>query len=702
MINLDVPRTAPLPPGEQPGTASTFSAFDAASLPAERPSRVVVELARPLIDGGRFAAKASQGSPLIVEADVFADGHDPAAASCWIWHDSNADWEEVPMRPIGNDRFRAEFTPSQIGMHFVSVMGWVDHFSAWKHKLRAELEADTGGSTTETSRAKYFDATIALTLQDAEAMFRHAETLAGDDADAASVLADARQACATASIGLWLTQPELEAAMRRYGRRHPVGRSSVMAPVWVDRPLALFGAWYEFFPRSIWDRDAARTGGRLDDLEGQLDHAAGMGFDVVYLPPIHPIGEVNRKGPNNSTTVESQDKGSPWAIGSSAGGHCSIDPALGNDDDLRRLVSQAESRGLELALDIAFQCAPDHPWVESNPQWFRHRADGSIRYAENPPKRYEDIVPLDFETEDWEALWHELRNVIWHWIDHGIQIFRVDNPHTKAFAFWEWCIATTRQAHPEVIFLAEAFTRPRVMERLAKLGFTQSYTYFTWRQTSEELQSYGIDLAERTIDYLRPNFWPNTPDILTEELQHGGRSAFVARAVLAATLSPLWGIYGPAFELVERTPVRAGSEEYLDSEKYQPRHWDLEQPHSLAPFITLLNTIRRDQPALQHLEGLRFHPCTNPALVCFTKPNPTSSGGVLVVVNTDHEAQQGGIVDVDWAAISLAYESTYHLTDQLGGEHFTWHGPTNYVELDGDGLNAHIFTVDGPSAESPS
>ena len=292
--------------------------------------------------------------------------------------------------------------------------------------------------------------------------------------------------------------------------------------------------------------------------------------------------------------------------------------------------------------------------------------------------------------------------MIWHWLDLGIRVFRVDNPHTKAFAFWEWCIATTRDRNPEVIFLAEAFTRPRVMERLAKLGFTQSYTYFSWRQTSEELRAYGDDLAQRTIDYLRPNFWPNTPDILTEELQRDGRPAFAARAVLAATMSPLWGIYGPAFELVENTSVRPESEEYLDSEKYQRRVWDLDQPQSLARFISLLNQIRRSEPALQHLQGLRFQNCNNPALVCFTKPNPEGSGGVLVVVNTDHHERQGGVIDVDWAAIGLAYESTYELDDRLGGEQFTWHGPTNYVELDGNGLNAHIFAVSGPSAESTS
>jgi starch synthase (maltosyl-transferring) len=419
-----------------------------------------------------------------------------------------------------------------------------------------------------------------------------------------------------------------------------------------------------------------------------------MGFDVVYLPPIHPIGASKRKGPNNTAVAGPSDVGSPWAIGSDEGGHTAVHPDLGTVDDVSRLAEECRARGMELALDIAFQCSPDHPWVTEHPNWFAHRADGSVQYAENPPKRYEDIYPLDFDTADWQGLWLGLADVFRFWIARGVTIFRVDNPHTKAFAFWEWALTTLRAEHPETIFLAEAFTRPRSMERLAKIGFNQSYTYFTWRQEAWELREYFTDLATRTVDYFRPNAWPNTPDILTEQLQSGNRTVFTTRAVLASTLAPSWGVYGPAFELLEHDPLRPGSEEYLESEKYQLRDWSLDGATSLAPLLQQLNGIRRANPALQHLRTLQFHGTDNDSLLCFTKTDPAGVGApVLVVANLDPVNRQMGHVDIDLAPLGLPYGSDYDVVDQLSGNTYHWRANRNFVDLDPQGPNAHIFVI---------
>jgi starch synthase (maltosyl-transferring) len=420
---------------------------------------------------------------------------------------------------------------------------------------------------------------------------------------------------------------------------------------------------------------------------------------------VHPIGTTKRKGANNNVVAQPNGVGSPWAIGSADGGHTAVHRGLGTVDDVTHLAQECRTRGMELALDIAFQCSPDHPWVSEHPAWFAHRADGSIQYAENPPKRYEDIYPLDFESDDWQALWVALVDVFRFWIQHGVTVFRVDNPHTKAFAFWEWAIPTLREEHPETILLAEAFTRPRTMERLAKLGFSQSYTYFTWRQEAWDLAEYFTDLATRTVDFYRPNAWPNTPDILTEQLQQGGRDTFVVRAILAATLSPSWGVYGPAFELLEHQPMRAGSEEYLGSEKYQLRQWRLDDERSLAPLLTRLNTIRREQVALQYLRTLRFHQTDNDQILCFSKSDPDGVGDpVLVVVNLDAANRQMGFVDVDLKPIGLPYGSSYDVIDMLGDATFHWQGNRNFVDLTPGHTAAHVFVVRGvpsPGASTP-
>jgi len=462
--------------------------------------------------------------------------------------------------------------------------------------------------------------------------------------------------------------------------------------VTVDRERARFSTWYELFPRSAAQTPGAH--GTFDDVRRRLPYIAGMGFDVLYLPPIHPIGRERRKGVNNAVAAAPGDVGSPWAIGAAEGGHKAVHPQLGTHADFRRLLADARTCGIEIALDIAFQCAPDHPYVTDHPQWFRWRPDGTVQYAENPPKKYQDIYPFNFESADWQALWRELREVIAFWIDQGVLLFRVDNPHTKPFRFWERVIAEIRREHPDVLFLAEAFTRPRIMHRLAKVGFSQSYTYFTWRNTKAELTEYFTELAQGPgREYFRPNCWPNTPDILHEYLQRGGAPAFRARLVLAATLAANYGIYGPAFELMEHTPREPGSEEYLNSEKYQVRHWDLERPDSLAPLIGKINRIRQANPALQSDWSLRFHPVDNDALICYSKTAAAQGNAIVVVVNLDPESAQSGWVALDLAVLGLAADLSFEVHDLLSGARYTWHGSRNYVRLDPSRSPAHIFEL---------
>ncbi|MGB6306875.1 MAG: alpha-amylase family glycosyl hydrolase, partial [Steroidobacteraceae bacterium] len=459
-----------------------------------------------------------------------------------------------------------------------------------------------------------------------------------------------------------------------------------------DRKRAGFSSWYEMFPRSA----GAEPGhhGTFQDVETRLAYLAGMGFDVLYFPPIHPIGRINRKGTNNSLAAGPADVGSPWAIGASEGGHKDILPQLGTLQDFRRLLARAREFGIEIALDLAFQCAPDHPYVKAHPQWFKHRPDGSVQYAENPPKKYQDIYPFDFETEDWRALWGELKSIVDYWIAQGVKIFRVDNPHTKAFGFWEWLIGAVRREQPEVLFLAEAFTRPKLMHRLAKLGFSQSYTYFTWRNSKQELTEYFTELALGPgRQYYRPNVWPNTPDILHETLQSGLRPVFAARLVLAATLSANYGIYGPTYELLENTPREPGSEEYRDSEKYQLRHWSIESPDSLWSLIARINRIRRENAALQSDDGLRFCPIDNDQLIAYLKMDSKSDNVILTVVNLDPHQAQSGWVDVDVGALQLDAEQPYQVHDLLSEQRYIWRGRRNYVMLDPQRTPAHVFRL---------
>jgi len=660
---------------------------------------VVVQAVAPIVDGGAFPAKATIGEPVTVLADVFADGHDRAAAAL-RYRSGRRQWVEIPMASLGNDRFAATFVPDRLGPWEMQVEGWLDHLGTWRHGLEAKHQAGVATAVDHQIGVQLLDAALGSqsTPADAAALTSLRDRLAQGDATAVltGAGADGTTPADSPALGPDLDQSDVEpgdgdAVERlfwRTGVRAPSAELAKPLRLQVDPERARFSAWYEFFPRSTI---APATGhATLADALDRVDDVAAMGFDVLYLPPIHPIGVAHRKGPNNSVTAGPDDPGSPWAIGGVEGGHLAVHPELGTIDDVVRLAARCAERGIELALDIAFQCTPDHPWVTEHPEWFAHRPDGTIQYAENPPKKYQDIYPIDFESADWANLWQSLRDVVVFWIDHGITVFRVDNPHTKAYAFWEWMLADVRERHPEAIFLAEAFTRPRVMERLAKVGFNQSYTYFTWRQSSWELREYGTELAERTVDYFRPNFWPNTPDILTEQLQTGGRAMFESRAFLAATMSPSWGVYGPAFELMEHEP-RPGAEEYVDNEKFQLRQWDLTRD-SIAPLLTSLNEVRRSQPALQHLRTLRFHGSDNPAVLCYSKTDPADVGlPVLLVINLDAHARQRSTLDIDLMPLGLPYGSSYDVVDQLTGARLRWHGSHNQIELaPGQGS---IFTV---------
>ena len=635
--------------------------------------RVVIEAVTPEIDAGRFPAKRSVGERVTVEADVFADGHD-AIASVLRWrHESSQQWNDVPMVPLANDRWRGEFMVGELGRYLYTVQGWVDAFETWSRQFAKRVEA--GQDITQ-------ELEVAARLIEAAAARAD-----GSDSNRLQAYAAAmRKGRATASAALG---GELAQLMDRYADKSLAVTYSTELAVIVDPERARFSAWYELFPRSAGNPGVHGT---FADVEGRLPEIAEMGFDVLYLPPIHPIGHTNRKGANNSTAAGPDEPGSPWAIGSEEGGHKSINPRLGTLEDFRHLLAAAREHGLEVALDIAFQCSPDHPYTREHPEWFKHRPDGTIQYAENPPKKYEDIFPFDFETESWRELWDELLSIVLYWIDQGVTILRIDNPHTKPFEFWEWLIAEVKRRHPDVILLSEAFTRPKVMFRLAKLGFTQSYTYFAWRNTPSELAQYFTELSQPPVsEFFRANLWPNTPDILTEYLQTGGRPAFAARFLLAATLGANYGIYGPAFELCESRAREAGSEEYLESEKYQIRSWDRDSTDSLRELITLVNKVRHENPALQSDRGLRFHPTENDHLIAYTKSTPDLADVVLTVVNVDPHHTQAGMVTLPIEELGIRRDRGYQAHELLSGARYLWNGPRNYVEINPHSIPAQIF-----------
>jgi starch synthase (maltosyl-transferring) len=637
--------------------------------------RVVIEDVIPCVDHGRFPVKRVVGERVVVEADVFADGHD--AVSCALLHrpEPESAWRRVPMVPLGNDRWRAHFEVQALGCHLYTVCGWVDHFKTWRSDLAKKHAAGD-------------DVAVDL-VRGAELVRAAAARAAGDERrrllEWAAALAD--EAASPAARVALAQRAELSELAGGYPDREQLLEREPPLAVVVDRERARYSTWYEMFPRSAGRQPGVH--GTFADCEARLPYIAEMGFDVLYLPPVHPIGTTHRKGPNNAPARSCDHPGSPWAIGSEAGGHKSVHPELGTLEDFRRLVARARELGIELALDIAFQCSPDHPYVREHPEWFLKRPDGSIQYAENPPKKYQDIYPFHFETAQRDELWMELASVVEFWIGEGVHIFRVDNPHTKPFAFWEWLIAQVKHRSPEVIFLAEAFTRPKVMYRLAKLGFTQSYSYFAWRNTRFELTEYFGEL-DRVREFFRPNLWPNTPDILTEYLQFGGRAAFIVRLVLAATLGASYGIYGPAFELAEREAREPGSEEYRDSEKYQLRSWDLDRPGTLKDLIARVNRIRRDYPALQQDRGLTFHRTDNEALIAYSK-SADGSDAVLTVANLDPHHAQSGWLELDLAALGFEAGEPFQAHDLLSGARFLWRSARNFVLLDPERGPAHVL-----------
>ncbi|WP_375489216.1 maltotransferase domain-containing protein [uncultured Jatrophihabitans sp.] len=643
-----------------------------------------------------FPARAVVGEPLPVSARVFREGHDAVAATVVVRDKAGRKTASVRMQPgaAGTDGWHADVVLSTPGTASFSVEAWSDPYSTWEHAVTAKIDAGQGSEDLANdfeSGARIFDQLVKIFPKNERARASAAATSLRDTSlDVAHRVA-----------------PALDAHMQQLVAQFPLREmvtSSPRYPLWIDRARALYGSWYEFFPRSVGAALAAdpvapakpARHGTFADATAHLDYVASLGFDVVYLPPIHPIGTVNRKGPNNTLVAASWDVGSPWAIGSAEGGHDTIHPDLGTMADFQALVKRAKKLGMEVALDLALQCAPDHPWVTAHPEWFTTKPDGTIAYAENPPKKYQDIYPLNFDNDP-KGLYAECLRVVRLWMKAGVRIFRVDNPHTKPINFWQWLIGEVRKTDPDVLFLAEAFTRPAMMHELGKIGFHQSYTYFTWRNEKDELVEYAEELAESAA-YMRPNFFVNTPDILPEYLQTGGPAAFAIRAVLAATLSPSWGVYS-GFELYEHLPVRPGSEEYLDSEKYQLRprdfHGAQEDGRSLAPFIARLNEVRRAHPALHQLRNVRFHEVDNPEMLAFSKRDDKSGDTVLVVATTNPHVWREATVHVDLEALGFdadGWDATYTVRDELTGAEYRW-GEFNYVRLDPHVDAAHIFTV---------
>jgi len=650
--------------------------------PSAARRRVVIERLQPEIDGGRFPIKRTSGEWVTVTVDAFADGHDLLAGVLKYRKAGRGDWTETPLKPLDNDAWTATFTVDELGTYEYTIEAWIDRFGSWLKGLIAKADAGQDVSSELLEGAELLQATAQRNAEGLR-LLEIADVLRG------ALAQEVRVAAAR--------EPEVRSLMDARPDRSTSTEYARVLQVTVDPVRARFGAWYEMFPRS-YTPDPSRSA-TFREAESRLPAIADMGFDVLYLPPIHPIGRTHRKGRNNSLTPEAGDLGSPWAIGSEDGGHTAIEPGLGTIEDFDRFVATANHLGLEVALDIAFQASPDHPWVREHPEWFKHRPDGSIKYAENPPKKYQDIYPLDFDSADWTSLWQELANVFLYWASHGVKIFRVDNPHTKSFRFWEWCIATVKREHPDAIFLSEAFTRPKVMRHLAKSGFTQSYTYFTWRNSAHELREYLTELTRTEVqEYMRPNFFANTPDILHEYLQHGGRPAFEARLILAATLAASYGIYS-GYELSENVPVRPGSEEYLDSEKYQIKVRDWNRAGNLNELIARVNAIRHEHPALQQNATLTFHGTDNPAFLWYSKtwPPRAAPGGrpdrIFVVVNTDAHWMQHGRVEVPIGELGLSADRPYIVEDLLDGTEYTWRGNWNYVRLDPAARMAHIFVI---------
>lgn len=644
----------------------------------------------PSVDGGKYPAKRLQGELAQISATIFRDGSDVLGAAVRYHHEVDREYHHVPLKHVGNDRWIGSFLLEELGNYQFSLVAWTDAFATWQDFLSKKWKAG--------------ERELGLELQEGAYLLR--------------ALAD-RVPRGAARV------PLMQAALLLGDPNHPVeesvliGLNPVLAQISTDYPdptqmvssedsyqinvnpiRSGFAAWYELFPRS----QSAVPGkhGTLRDVLRRLPELRDLGFDVIYLPPIHPIGLTNRKGKNNAAEAEPNDVGSPWAVGNWQGGHDAIEPALGTLDDFRMLIGAAQAHDIDIALDLVLNCSPDHPYVQQCPHWFKQRADGTVAFAENPPKKYQDVYPLEFDNEDWPSLWQEVLRIVTFWIEHGVKIFRVDNPHTKPIGLWEWLISQVKRQYPEVIFLAEAFTKPAMKKELAKIGFDQSYTYFTWRNSKSELVEYLTELTTtEMVEYFRPNFFTNTPDILHAYLQKGGRPAFAIRLILAATLSPLYGIYS-GYEFYENTPLHEGSEEYLDSEKYELKQRPSDMPGSLRPLIKLLNQNRRTHPALHQLKNIHFHTIANQNILCFSKTTGDFGDRLICVINLDPNRVQEGIVELNLTALGLAVDQTYFVHDLLTNQTWNWKGPKNYVRLDPQIAPAHLFVVRVPVFKEPA
>lgn len=640
-------------------------------------TRVIISNIMPVVEAGVYTAKAVAGDSVTFSADIFGDGHDAIAASLFIRKSDSTDVQEVPMTFVLNDVWTADYLFEETGKYTFWIEGWEDHYTNWKKGLKKKFDAGQD---------------IDVEIQIGTKILHDAAAFLPAQSETLNTWSERLNQAATNGEAVELALNE-ELAELIYAYRTPdIITASVGLQIEIERKRAGFSTWYELFPRSA----AMEPGkhGTFKDVMALLPRVAEMGFDVLYFPPIHPIGEVNRKGKNNSLTSAEEDPGSPWAIGNRKGGHKAIHPQLGTLTDFKKLVVAAKNMGIEIAMDIAFQCAPDHPYVKQHPEWFIWRPDGTVQYAENPPKRYEDILPFNFETDDWENLWTELKGVIEYWVNQGVTIFRIDNPHTKAFRFWEWTIEEIRNKNPEVLFLAEAFTRPRVMERLAKAGFNQSYTYFTWRNTKAELVEYLTELTKTDMRYyFRPNFWPNTPDILPPALIHGGENAHITRLLLAGTLSSSYGVYGPVYEFGINLPHGA-KEEYVDNEKYEIQHWDWNKYTRIREIMIRLNRIRKENPALQSTYNIEFVETTNDQILCYTKIDNATNNRMIIVVNLDFWNTHSAFLRIPLTELGISEYEDYHIHDLLSGDSYTWQGEWHYIELNPYLMPAHIFRIE--------
>ena len=645
--------------------------------------RVIIENIKPQVDCGRYPVKRVIHDMVKIEADIFCDGHDALRAEVQYRFKDGSQWSTIEMEYVINDRWKAGFKVESLGFYYFRINAWVDHFKSWHRDILKKIEANVDYGVDLLIGANLIENVLDVHKNISEKERKFLDKVINEFR--------AEDEAPEDRIGYILSN-RLSQVMLPYPVKNHISATAMEYAVRVERAKANFSTWYEVFPRSLGE--GTEKHGTFSDCINFLSYVAEMGFDVLYLPPIHPVGQTRRKGRNNSVTAQPGEPGSPWAIGGSEGGHKAIHPELGTMEDFQRLVQRAAELNIEIALDIAFQCSPDHPYVTEHPGWFKHRPDGSLQYAENPPKKYEDIYPLNFETDDWQNLWQELKSVFLFWINKDVKIFRVDNPHTKSLNFWEWVTNEINQEYPEVIFLSEAFTRPKVMNSLAKKGFTQSYTYFTWRNTKYELTTYCKELVNtNVIEYFRPNFWPNTPDILPEFLQVTNRAGFIQRLVLAATLSSNYGIYGPAFELMDSIPLAPGKEEYMNSEKYELKNWNTDNPRSLKKIISRVNQIRRNNKALQNTHSLKFHEINNEALIAYSKSTDDFSNIILVVVNLDPYHTHSGWLKFPLHEFDMDHHTPYQVHDLIGGAYFLWSGEHNFVELNPGIMPVHLFKL---------